>query len=63
MMQYRVFLTGSRRGAIATGKLVRHYGGKVVAFNGEEVELPNYIARSKTLRDSKPHTRAFYTYN
>jgi len=41
MVQYSVFLTGSRRGAIAAGKLVRHYGGEVVAFKGEEVELPD----------------------
>lgn len=41
LIQYSVFMTGSRRGAIVAGRLVRHYGGEVVAFKGEEVELPN----------------------
>jgi hypothetical protein len=40
LVQYSVFVTGRRRGAIAAGKLVRHYGGEVLAFKGEEVELP-----------------------
>ena len=41
LVQYSVFMTGSREGAIVAGRLVRHYGGEVVAFKGEEVELPS----------------------
>ena len=38
-MQYSVFMTGSRRAAMAVVKLTRHYGGEVMVFKGEEVEF------------------------
>lgn len=40
LVQYSVFVTRSKRVAIAAGKLVRQYGGEVMAFKGVEVELP-----------------------
>jgi hypothetical protein len=52
---------GSRRGAITAAKLVRHYGGKVVAFIGEEVELPNYVpiyARERFVKGTLNPARA-----
>jgi len=39
MVQYSVFMTGSRRGAIAAVKLARHYKADVVVFRGEEVDF------------------------
>ena len=39
LVQYSVFMTRSKRGAVATVKLVRHYGGEVMVFKGEEVEI------------------------
>ena len=39
LVQYSVFMTGSRRGAVAAVKLVRHYSGEVVVFKDEEVDL------------------------
>jgi len=33
-------MTRSRRGAVAAVKLARHYGGEVMVFKGEEVEVP-----------------------
>ena len=39
LVQYSVFMTRSRKGAIAAVKLARHYGGEVMVFQGEEVEI------------------------
>ena len=39
MVQYSVFMTGSRRGAMACEKIARHYGASVMVFKGEEIEL------------------------
>jgi len=39
MVQYSVFMTRSRRGAITAVKLARHYGAEVVAFRGEKIEF------------------------
>ena len=39
LVQYSVFMTGSRRGAVVAVRLVRHYGGEVMVFKGEEVEI------------------------
>ena len=39
LVQYSVFMTRSKGGAIAAVKLVRHYGGEVMVFKGEEVEI------------------------
>ena len=39
MVQYSVFMTRSRRGAIVAEKLARHYGARVDVFRGEKVEF------------------------
>lgn len=39
LVQYSVFMTQSRRGALTSVKLARHYRGDVLLFNGEIVEL------------------------
>lgn len=38
-MQYSVFMTGSRRGALAAGRIARHYGASGMVFKGEEIEF------------------------
>ena len=40
MVQYSVFMTKRRRGAISAVKLAKHYGAEVMVFKGEEAELP-----------------------
>jgi hypothetical protein len=37
LVQYSVFMTGSRRGAIVAERLARHYGARVDVFMGEKV--------------------------
>ena len=37
LVQYSVFMTGSRRGAIVAERLARHYGAQVDVFMGERV--------------------------
>ncbi len=37
MVQYSVFMTRSRRGAMASEKIARHYGATVMVFKGEEI--------------------------
>jgi hypothetical protein len=37
LVQYSVFMTKSRRGAMACEKIARHYGAKVLVFKGEEI--------------------------
>lgn len=39
MIQYSVFKTKSKRGALTAVKIARHYGAEVRVFKGEEVEL------------------------
>lgn len=39
MVQYSVFLTRRKRGAIAAVKIARHYGAEVMVFKGEETEF------------------------
>lgn len=39
MIQYSVFKTGRRRGAMAAVKIARHYGAEVRMFKGEEIVL------------------------
>jgi len=39
LVQYSVFMTRSRRGAMAAERLARHYGASVMVFKGEEVEF------------------------
>ena len=39
LVQYSVFMTGSRRGAMAAMKLARHYGAKVMVFKGEQIGI------------------------
>lgn len=39
MVQYGVFLTRRKRGAIAAVKIARHYGAEVMVFKGEETEF------------------------
>ncbi len=37
LVQYSVFMTRSRRGAMASEKIARHYGATVMVFKGEEI--------------------------
>ena len=39
LVQYSVFMTGSRRGAIVAERLARHYGARVDVFKGEMVDF------------------------
>ena len=39
LVQYSVFMTGCRRGAIVAERLARHYGARVDVFKGEKVEF------------------------
>jgi hypothetical protein len=39
LIQYSVFMTRSRRGALVAVKLARHYGADVMVFKGEPVNL------------------------
>ena len=39
LVQYSVFMTGSRRGAMACEKIAQHYGASVMVFKGEQVEF------------------------
>lgn len=39
MVQYSVFMTRSRRGAMVAEKLAMHYGAQVDVFKGEKVEF------------------------
>jgi len=39
LVQYSVFMTGSRRGAIVAERLARHYGARVDVFKGEKVDF------------------------
>lgn len=36
LVQYSLFMTGSKRGAMAAMKLARHYGAEVMVFKGEQ---------------------------
>ena len=37
LVQYSVFMTKSRRGAMACEKIARHYGATLMVFKGEEI--------------------------
>ena len=37
LIQYSVFMTKSRRGAVTAVKIARHYGAHVMLFRGEEI--------------------------
>jgi hypothetical protein len=39
MVQYSVFMTRSRRCAMASDRIARHYGARVMVFKGEEIEF------------------------
>ena len=39
LVQYSVFMTRSRRGAMAGVKIARHYGAEVMVFKGEEIKF------------------------
>ena len=39
LVQYSVFMTRSRRGAMAAEKLARHYGAEVMVFKGEQIGI------------------------
>ena len=39
LVQYSVFMTRSRRGAIVAERLAKHYGARVDVFKGERVEF------------------------
>jgi len=40
--QYSVFMTGSRRGALAAERIARHYGASVMVFKGEQVVFESH---------------------
>ena len=37
LIQYSVFMTKSRRGAVTAVKIARHYGANAMLFRGEEI--------------------------
>ena len=39
LVQYSVFMTKSRRGAMAGVKIAGHYGAEVMVFKGEEIKF------------------------
>ena len=39
LVQYSVFMTRSRREAMAAMKLARHYGAEVMVFKGEQIGI------------------------
>ena len=39
LVQYSVFMTRSRRGAMAAERIAWHYGASVMVFKGEQVEF------------------------
>ena len=39
LVQYSVFMTKSRRGAMACEKIERHYGARFMVFNGEGIKF------------------------
>jgi len=39
LIQYSVFMTNDKRGAITATKLAKHYGANIRAFKAEELEL------------------------
>jgi hypothetical protein len=39
LVQYSVFMTGSRRGVMAAERIARLYGASVMVFKGEEIEF------------------------
>lgn len=39
LIQYSVFTTGSKRGAITVSRLAEHYGGEAILYRAERMEL------------------------
>jgi len=39
LVQYSVFMTRNKRGAMAAERIARHYGASVMVFKGESVEF------------------------
>jgi len=39
LIQYSVFTTGSKRGAITVLRLVEHYGGETILYRAERMDL------------------------
>ena len=39
LVQYSVFMTRSRKGAIVADRLAKHYGARVDVFKGEKVDF------------------------
>jgi len=39
LIQYSVFKTDSKRGAITVLRLAKHYGGEAVLYRAEEMDL------------------------
>ncbi len=39
LIQYSVFTTASKRGAITVSKLVEHYGGETILYRAERMNL------------------------
>ncbi len=39
LVQYSVFMTKSRRGAMACERIARHYGARLMVFKGEEIKF------------------------
>ena len=45
LVQYSVFRTGSRRGAVVAIMLAEHYGAEVLTFQGEEKDPRTFESR------------------
>jgi len=39
LVQYRVFTTASKRGAITVLRLAEHYGGETILYRAERMDL------------------------
>ena len=52
LVQYSVFMTRSRRGAMAAERIARHYGASVMVFKGEEIEFAAQIGKLNGVRNS-----------
>jgi hypothetical protein len=39
LVQYSVFMTRSRRGAMVSEMIAKHYGAQIMVFKGEKIEF------------------------
>ena len=45
LIQYSAFMTENRRSALTMVQLAKHYGGKVVVFKGEQLDMESLMNR------------------